>query len=335
MKRLHLFAGAVLFAHVVGATQPFEFPTANRALLERNGAERFFVGTPGKTWEAGAYGCVRSEGYQLHEGMDIRCLQRDKRGEPTDVVRSTADGVVMYVNRKPSLSNYGNYVVVQHHIDGLEVFSLYAHLATVREELYPGTRVRAGEKLGIMGRTSNTQTKISKDRAHLHFEIGLRLSDRFSQWRREREPNLRNDHGEWNGQNLIGLDVVQLFRDQARLQSAFSLLRFISSQKELCRVQVKTTQFCFLRRYRALVTENPRAEAEGIAGYELVLNYTGLPFQMTPRSQAELKSNSRFTLISVNEREQAMRPCGKLVTKKAGKWTLTTTCERLLDLITY
>src|SRR5687767_2101457 len=50
--------------------QPFRFPTANESLLESNGEERFFVGTVGKSWTSGSFGCVRSEGRQLHEGLD-------------------------------------------------------------------------------------------------------------------------------------------------------------------------------------------------------------------------------------------------------------------------
>src|SRR2546422_4400985 len=85
--------------------QPFQLPTANRTLFEKGGEEKFFVGTVGKPWTSGTFGCVRSDGWQMHEGLDIRCLARDKHGEPTDPVMATADGTVAYVNRKPSLSN--------------------------------------------------------------------------------------------------------------------------------------------------------------------------------------------------------------------------------------
>jgi murein DD-endopeptidase MepM/ murein hydrolase activator NlpD len=120
------------FALSAPAQQPFQFPTANHALFETHGDERFFVGTVGKPWTSGCFGCVRSGGWQMHEGLDIRCLQRDRHGEPTDPVMSTADGTVVYINLKPSLSNYGNYVVVKHLVEGLEIYSLYAHLSAVR-----------------------------------------------------------------------------------------------------------------------------------------------------------------------------------------------------------
>src|SRR5262249_27239259 len=147
----------------------FQFPTANRALLEQGGQERFFVGTSGKSWSSGSFGCVRNGGWQVHEGFDIRCLQRDKRGEPTDPIMAAAAGTVVYVNNHPSLSNYGNYIIVRHEIDALELYSLYAHLS--RTAVKSGERVSVGQVIGTMGRTTNTREPISKDRAHLHFEV--------------------------------------------------------------------------------------------------------------------------------------------------------------------
>src|SRR5713101_8039311 len=71
-------AGALLAAWPATALQashPFQFPTANQALFEKGGEERFFVGTTGQPWTTGMFGCVRSSGWQMHEGLDIRCLQ--------------------------------------------------------------------------------------------------------------------------------------------------------------------------------------------------------------------------------------------------------------------
>ncbi len=102
------------------AQSPFQFPTANHALYEPNGEERFFVGTAGKPWTTGTFGCVRSGGWQLHEGLDIRCLLRDKHGEPADPVAAAADGTVVYISTRPALSNYGRYMLVRHLVGGLE-----------------------------------------------------------------------------------------------------------------------------------------------------------------------------------------------------------------------
>src|SRR5438094_626502 len=77
-----LLGSLALAAHA----ESFQLPTANHALFEKGGEERFFVGTTGKPWTTGCFGCVRSEGWQMHEGLDIRCLQRDKYGEATDPI---------------------------------------------------------------------------------------------------------------------------------------------------------------------------------------------------------------------------------------------------------
>src|SRR6185295_4975599 len=179
----------------------FNLPTANRALFEKGGEEKFVVGTVGKPWTSGTFGCVRSDGWQVHEGLDIRCLQRDKHGEPTDPVLATADGTVAYFIVKPSLSNYGNYLILRHSVDGWEIYSLYAHLREVRPGLKIGQAVKAGEIIATMGRTTNTREGISKDRAHVHFELNLLYNDRFESWYKKSSPQQRNDHGLWNGQN--------------------------------------------------------------------------------------------------------------------------------------
>src|SRR3989442_1091188 len=123
--------GVIIFLALAAActqAQTFQFPTANRALFEKGGEEKFFVGVVGKPWTSGTFGCVRSGGAKFQEGLDIRSSQRNKRGEPIDRVMATADGIVAYINRKPSLSNFGNYIILRHQIDGLEIYSTYAHL---------------------------------------------------------------------------------------------------------------------------------------------------------------------------------------------------------------
>ena len=41
--------------------QPFNLPTANRAIYDADGGgEKFFVPTVGKTWTSGCFGCVRN-----------------------------------------------------------------------------------------------------------------------------------------------------------------------------------------------------------------------------------------------------------------------------------
>jgi hypothetical protein len=69
-------AGSVLFCAAILRGETFQLPTANRALLQPGQEEQYFVGTTGKPWTSGTFGCVRSEGHQMHEGIDVRCQKR-------------------------------------------------------------------------------------------------------------------------------------------------------------------------------------------------------------------------------------------------------------------
>ena len=314
--------------------QLFQLPTASRAIFEPDGEERYFAPTPGKTWESGTFGCVRSDGHQLHEGLDIKWTQRDRKGEPTDPVLASANGTVAYVNRKSGLSNYGNYLVLRHRIEGLEICTLYAHLASVREDLQSGVSVKAGETLGVMGRTTNTKTRIAAERAHVHFEIDLVASEHYAQWHEANLAGLRNDHGNWNGRNLLGIDPRALLHQQRALGDKFSLLQFIQSQTELCRVLVHKSEFAFARRHAPLVRRNPATEKEGIGAYEIVLNFNDIPCQIIPRTAAEAKSYpAKYHLLSVNDAEQKKNGCRKFLTQKSGKWDLTAEALHHLDLL--
>lgn len=315
--------------------EAFRFPTGNRSLLQPGGEPGFFQGTSGKPWTSGQFGCVRTEGRQFHEGVDIRAQERDRAGEPTDAVLASAGGVVAYVNARPSLSNYGNYVVLRHQIEGMEVYTIYAHLRAIREGLRVGDRVAGGDRIATLGRTSNTRQAITRDRAHLHFEINLVVNERYADWHRARLKGLRNDHGNFNGRNLLGLDPAAVFREQARMGAGFRLLDFVRSRPVMARVVVRDTTIPWVRRYPQLVERNPVAEREGVAGYELGLSYNGLPVRLIPRAASELKSRDRVRLLDVNASEWQQHACGKLVFKRGQVWTLLPRGEELVDLILF
>jgi murein DD-endopeptidase MepM/ murein hydrolase activator NlpD len=313
----------------------FQLPTANRALYDHGGEERYFVGTVGKPWTSGTFGCVRSDGWQIHEGLDIRCIQRDRKGEPTDPVMATADGTVAYISDRPSLSNYGNYLVLRHKIQGLEIFSLYAHLHSIAPGIRIGTPVKAGEVVAMMGRTTNTREGISRERAHVHFELDLLANDHFSSWYAKTYPGQRNDHGEWNGQNLDGIDPRLILLQQHAEGDHFSLVHFIQSETELCRVIVRSTDFPWLKRYHELVKRNPVAEKQGVAGYEIALDYNGVAIELIPRAASEIKGKGKFLLLSVNEPEEKKNPARRYVIKRGSRWELTSHGLNLLTLLTY
>ncbi|HYE30781.1 MAG TPA: M23 family metallopeptidase [Methylomirabilota bacterium] len=323
-----------LFLSVASHAQQFVLPTPNTAIYGPNrGEERYFVGTVGRPWTAGTFGCVRTGGAQMHEGIDIRAVSRDKRGEPTDPIFSTADGTVAYVNANAGLSNYGKYIIIRHQLEGLDLYSMYAHLSAVHVGV--GARVKAGQTIGVMGRTSNTRQGISKERAHVHFELTLMINERFPAWHKANLRGQRNDHGVWNGRNFLGLDPTEVLLAQKREGKNFSILKFIRSQPELCRVFVPDSSFPWLKRYTPLIKRNVRAEREGVAGYEIALNYNGVPFQLIPRARSELRGGATLRLLHVNAAEADEHPCRKLVLRRSGEWQLSNATRELLGLLTY
>src|SRR2546425_8743468 len=195
-------------------------PTDNDALFSGDGAafyeyvERDHKGVKSKPWEGGQYGFVRDPTdtaggvvfTRFHEGIDIRPLQRDSRGDPLDEVRPIADGKVVHVNAVPGYSNYGKYVVIEHRWDGSNYYSLYGHLSSI--SVQPGNTVTRGQRIAVMGYTG---TGLNQERAHLHLELDLMLSRQFEAWYDASFKNDPNHNGIYNGMNLAGLDVARLY----------------------------------------------------------------------------------------------------------------------------
>lgn len=305
----------------------FILPTPNRALLESGPSEKFLVGTVGRPWPSGGFGCVRSDGLKMHEGLDIRCTQRDARGEPIDPVFASASGTVAYISDKPALSNFGRYIVLRHNIEGLQVCTLYAHLSSIASGLAAGQTVRQGQTIATMGRSTNTREGISKERAHLHFEIDFALNDRYASWHAQYRAGTRNDHGSWNGQNLAAVDPAPILRAAAREGASFSLVKHLRARKEAFRILARDSKFSFLRQYPALVKRNPAADREGAAGYQISFDFNGAPIELTPQAPSEIRSGPRIQLLSANREELEKNRCSRFVTYRNGQPELSNTGE--------
>ena len=87
---------------------------------------------------------------RFHYGLDLAM----PTGEP---IYAAFDGVVRFSKYN---SSYGNLIVIRHD-NGLETY--YAHLS--KRHVTPGTRVKAGEEIGLCGNTGRSRG------SHLHFEI--------------------------------------------------------------------------------------------------------------------------------------------------------------------
>jgi hypothetical protein len=76
-----------------------------------------------------------------------------------------ADGVV-YEHGEGG-SSWGNYVIIQHEIDGQTVYSGYAHMQSASSPLVVGEEIKVGDFVGIVGQTGQATGP------HLHFTISL------------------------------------------------------------------------------------------------------------------------------------------------------------------
>lgn len=117
-------------------------------------------------------GVCNSRGKRGHAGTDLAA----PLGTP---VHAVADGVVTAIRtdwhgQKGRSGAPGNFVVIQHVVNGVTFVSEYFHLmggnnAGVLGALHVGDRVFAGETIGAVGNTGNAHHKGFVP--HLHFEV--------------------------------------------------------------------------------------------------------------------------------------------------------------------
>jgi hypothetical protein len=112
------------------------------------------------------------------------------------------------------------------------------------------------------------------------------------------------------------------------------LATWLQHRTELCRVFVRAATFPWVQRYPMLVKRSPAAQKEGVAGYEMALDFNGLPFELIARAPGEIKGASKFQLLSVNEPEATHNPCRKLVRRDGAHWQLANNGLSLLELLT-
>ena len=282
------FAFALVCSTAMGENQAVDLglPTDNDSLFSGGGAafyqyiERNYNGVKSTPWEGGQYGFVRDPTdtaggvvyTRFHEGIDIRPLHRDAHGEPLDEVRAIADGIVTYTNLVPGYSNYGKYIVIEHHWDSSSYYSLYGHLSSIAVQ--SGDTVNRGQRIAVMGYTG---TGLNRERAHLHLELNLMLSHQFEAWYNTFFRNDPNHNGIYNGMNLIGLDIARLYLALHKNPS-LTIPQFLSREEIFYKVTVpKSRHFELPKLYPWMLTEGNRSEK---SSWEVSFAQSGVPLRI-------------------------------------------------------
>ncbi len=307
IRRTYLaLATFVLLAASPVHSKPLDLilPTSNDALMRGDGpsfyqyTDRYFDGVRSRPWQGGQYGFVRNPKYtsngiiytRFHEGLDIKPLYRDHRGEPLDTVRAIDDGYVVYVNEVEHSSSYGKYIVVEHWWSGSPFYSLYAHLADVH--VRNGQRVFQAERLGRIGYTGRG---LDRRRAHLHFEINMMLNESFHEWHGENYRST-NRHGLHNGINLAGLNVGELY-ERLRREPDLTIDRFILSQEVAYKVAVPNQGVIDLTYRYDWLESSPYAFNEDAESWEISFTASGLPVHV----EASSRKISSPTVIDISQ----------------------------------
>ncbi|HEY4302140.1 MAG TPA: M23 family metallopeptidase [Candidatus Didemnitutus sp.] len=339
MNILHRLAALFLLTSSMVGAQPasrveFRWPTPNRAWEMGKPIEDYIQPTISGDPESGTFGCIRSAGGQFHEGIDIKAISHDRSGEPADLVSAAMSGVVRYVNPRPGASNYGRYIVIEHPDLLPAVYTLYAHLASIGTGIRPGLPVKAGDVIALMGRSEGS-TAVPKERAHLHFEIGLRLSDSFDGWYRRRGFGSPNEHGVWNGMNLMGVDPLDFLR-QWRSRRVGDFQQFFDQRHPVVRLRIASSRVPdFITRYPSLLRRPVASGLSLIAGWELECDSTGLPFAWTPLTAAELGSlrGGAVKIVAVDMPAIRAWHCKSLVREHHGSYEPGSDLETVLQIL--
>jgi murein DD-endopeptidase MepM/ murein hydrolase activator NlpD len=285
---IRAFESGEVSPHSKPAVVDLALPTDNDALFSGDGPafyqyiERDYNGAKSTPWEGGQYGFVRdpkatSAGIvytRFHEGIDIRCLHRDGRGEPLDEVRAIADGKVVHTNLVNGYSNYGKYIVIEHRWDDSSYYSLYGHLSSIAVKA--GDTVKRGQPIAVMGYTG---VGLNQARAHLHLELNLMLSRQFEAWYNTFFRNDPNHHGLYNGMNLAGVDIARLYLALHKNPS-LTIPEFLSGEETFYKVALpKSRHFDLPKLYPWMLAAGSQNEK---SSWEVAFARSGVPLKIEP-----------------------------------------------------
>ncbi|MCB1066405.1 MAG: M23 family metallopeptidase [Verrucomicrobiae bacterium] len=312
-------------------------PTENDAIFSDDPSKfymytyRNFEGVSSAPWSGGRYGLTRDQKRtdqgilftKFHEGIDIRPVKRDSANEPLDDVFAIADGKVVYVNASPSKSSYGNYVVIEHNWGEGPFYSLYAHLKATLVQA--GQPIKARQRLGRLGYTG---AGINRERAHVHVELAMMLSTEFQTWYNLHFTS-KNEHGNFNGYNLAGLDIASLFHSH-RDNPQISIAQFVAADTPYYKVVVPNRGTPeMLKRYSWLGKDMDQASAN--PSWEFTFNHVGVPLAIAPSKQSV--TNPAVSWVHDSKVNHAYNTIARL-SGTGSKATLSGSGSRYIQLVT-
>lgn len=329
-----IFAGFTQVVSYAATSTNIVWPTPSESFMQGKHTASWAQPTASGILESALFGCVRSGGAKFHEGIDIAPVQRDRKGEATDAVYAAMDGRVAYIAERNGLSSYGRYIVLEHDTVEPAVYTLYAHLAAVDKNLRIGQQIPARTPIGTMGRSA-TGYSIPKHRAHLHFEIGLRLSDQFQNWYiQQADFGSSNPHGNYHGFNLSGLDPLPLF-EQVRDGQFRDMQSYIRSLPTAFVLRVATGRVPdFVKRYPALLAEP--LPKQPLMGWDVEFSPHGLPKRWRPlfdTSDPLLHQRGNVTLLYFDEALLRQSHCRDLIELTGAEPQLEKQLKRSIELL--
>lgn len=329
--------GAVLLWLIVSSTvlgeAGWQWPTPHPGFARGDAWQTWAQATASGLPQSALFGCVRNDGRRFHEGIDIAPYRKRRGGEATDPVYAALAGTVVHINTVVGHSSYGRYVVIEHRQLRLPVYTLYAHLASVERRLALGDTVQAGARIGVMGRSAGGYS-IPQSRAHLHFEIGLRLGDGFDAWYAGQGFGSPNHHGLFNGMNLVGLDP-KAFLEWAQGGGKVEPLQYLAQIAPGAVLQIRSAAVPELVRRAPLLWSRgvPLSDTEG---WEIIVSAWGFPLAFRSLSAAEtvgLQHEGAVRVVAADWQQVDEFACKALVKKTGGGAQLTAAGQRLVELI--
>jgi hypothetical protein len=179
-----------------------------------------------------------------------------------------------------------------------------------------------------MGNTSSSAIPLS--RAHLHFEVGLIMNERFGAWFRAQK--LKPDHGLFNGGNLLALSPLRFFGHLDTI-SGVGFKGLLSEVPRAFTLMIKGNRpLDYFRRYPGLWEGSP---FQG-RGMVMMCSENGAILSGRNATPDELQStpSSKVTLLGVDAKALGRNGC-RLVVEDRGRWRLGEKGMRWLEILEY